>query len=133
MAVLYEFMNEDRNFGRRTGSLLESKTDQELVQEFRLFFQSFFPYFPLQQNFSKKKNSFFEACYKKKKKKNEVKKSIYITSYSVPYAGPQRGNFSGGTKVDIGPPNLIGSPQALSGPPSLIGAHATNLFFVQWV
>ena len=36
MALLYEFMNEDRNFGRRTGSLLESKTDQELVQEFRL-------------------------------------------------------------------------------------------------
>ena len=33
---LYEFMNEDRNFGRRTGSLLESKTDQELVREFRL-------------------------------------------------------------------------------------------------
>ena len=36
MALLYEFMNEDRNFGRRTGSLLESKTDQEPVQEFRL-------------------------------------------------------------------------------------------------
>ena len=28
-------MNEDRNFKKRTGSLLESKTDQELVQEFR--------------------------------------------------------------------------------------------------
>ena len=25
-----------RNFGRRTGNLLESKIDQELVQEFRL-------------------------------------------------------------------------------------------------
>ena len=36
MALLYEFMNEDKNFGRRTGSLLESKTDQELVQEFWL-------------------------------------------------------------------------------------------------
>ena len=36
MALLYEFMNEDRNFGRRTGSLSETKTDQELVQEFRL-------------------------------------------------------------------------------------------------
>ena len=36
MALLYEFMNEDRNFGRRTGSVLESKTDQELVQEFGL-------------------------------------------------------------------------------------------------
>ena len=30
------------------------------------------------------------------------------------YAGPQRENFPGGTKVDTGPPNLIG-------PPSLIG------------
>ena len=28
-------MNEDRNFGR-TGNLLESKIDQELVHEFRL-------------------------------------------------------------------------------------------------
>ena len=36
MALLYEFMNEDRNFGRKTGNLLESKTDQELVPEFRL-------------------------------------------------------------------------------------------------
>ena len=36
MALLYGFMNEDRNFGRRTGNLLESKIDQELVQEFRL-------------------------------------------------------------------------------------------------
>ena len=35
MALLYEFMNEDRNFGR-TGSLQESKTDQKFVREFRL-------------------------------------------------------------------------------------------------
>ena len=31
-------------------------------------------------------------------------------------AGPERENFPGGTKVDTGPPNLIGPPQALSGP-----------------
>ena len=36
VALLYESMNEDRNFGRRTGNLLESKIDQKLVQEFRL-------------------------------------------------------------------------------------------------
>ena len=36
MALLYKFMNENGNFGRRTASLLESKTNQELVQEFWL-------------------------------------------------------------------------------------------------
>ena len=35
MALLYEFMNKDRHFGKKTGNLLESKIDQELVQEFR--------------------------------------------------------------------------------------------------
>ena len=35
---------------------------------------------------------------------------IYLLS------GPHRENFPGGTKVDTGPPNLIGPPQALSGP-----------------
>ena len=44
--------------------------------------------------------------------------------YSV--AGPQRENFSGGTEVDTGPPNLFGSP-------SLIGPHAVKSFFVGWV
>ena len=34
--------------------------------------------------------------------------------------------FPGGTKVDTGPPNLIG-------PPSLIGAHAVKSFFVRCV
>ena len=36
MALLYQFLNKDRNFERRSDSLLESKTDQELVQAFRL-------------------------------------------------------------------------------------------------
>ena len=34
-------------------------------------------------------------------------------------AGPQKENFPGGTKVDTGPSNLIGGPQALSGPTPL--------------
>ena len=37
-------------------------------------------------------------------------------------AGPQREKFPGGTKINIGPPNLIG-------PPSLIGALAIKSFF----
>ena len=41
-------------------------------------------------------------------------------------AGPQRENFSGGTKVNDGPPNLIG-------PPSLIEALAVESFFPRWV
>ena len=41
--------------------------------------------------------------------------------------GPQRENFPGGTKVDTGPPNLIGPP------PSRIGAHAVKSFFVRRV
>ena len=40
--------------------------------------------------------------------------------------GPQRENFPGGTKVNTGPQNLIGTP-------SLIGAHAVKSFFVGWV
>ena len=32
------------------------------------------------------------------------------------WAGPQRENFSGGTKVDTGPPNLIGPPEPYRGP-----------------
>ena len=42
------------------------------------------------------------------------------------YAGPQRENFPGGTKIDTGPPNLIE-------PSSPIGAHAVKLVFVEWV
>ena len=40
--------------------------------------------------------------------------------------GPQRENFTGGTKVDTGPPNLIGSPKPYWG-------HAVKSFFVQRV
>ena len=31
-------------------------------------------------------------------------------------SGPQRENFPGGTKVDAGPPNLIGLPKPYRGP-----------------
>ena len=41
-------------------------------------------------------------------------------------SGPQRENFPGGTKVDSGPPNVIG-------PPSLIEAHGIKSIFVRWV
>ena len=52
---------------------------------------------------------------------------------TVPYAGPQRENFPGGTKVDIGPPNLIWPPKPYRGPCRKIifrpGTKLAQIFF----
>ena len=46
-----------------------------------------------------------------------LQKLTFQSTYRMaPQAGPQREIFPGGTKIDTGPPNLIGLPQALSGP-----------------
>ena len=38
------------------------------------------------------------------------------TKLKLSKTGPQRENFPGGSKVDTGPPNLIGPPKAYRGP-----------------
>ena len=53
-----------------------------------------------------------QGIFTKNKKCRKMPKIKYIGLR----AGAQRENFPGGTKVDIGPPNLIGSPKPYRGP-----------------
>ena len=58
-------------------------------------------------------DTFFEA---KKQQNAHIRPIFTATAHTNLYTGPQRENFPGGTKVDTGPPNLIGPLKPYRGP-----------------
>ena len=57
-----------------------------------------------------------EVIFRDLKSLSKYGKNRIVAKMTAAQAGPQRENFPGGTKVNTGPPNLIGPPKPYRGP-----------------
>ena len=76
-------------------------------------------------------------CTKMQRNHTLQKLTFQSTYRMAPQAGPQREIFPGGTKIDTGPPNLIGPPKRYRGPCSKIifrpGTKLAQIFFFDFL